>query len=195
MWRWIRNTLIVFSLLICAMSVFLFVRGFWHVDSATLEVPGYVEFRLLSVEQHLGVRWTRATSNVPPYRQSRWHCSYHSSPFDPHPLAPDWVRQLEYYADNSTDVAGVMWFAGEVDHTQHIAGAIAYEFCEFVIPLIYLIGLTAMPPLWRLFRGRRTSKRYRRKHGLCVDCGYNLRATADACPECGSAATPTPRVT
>jgi len=37
--------------------------------------------------------------------------------------------------------------------------------------------LCFMPPLYK--------RRRRRKRGMCVKCGYDLRGSSDRCPECG----------
>ena len=45
-----------------------------------------------------------------------------------------------------------------------------------------LFSIILLPPLVQSYRRRK-----RRKLGLCVKCGYDLRASKDRCPECGAA--------
>ncbi|MDB5293100.1 MAG: hypothetical protein JWL69_4341 [Phycisphaerales bacterium] len=55
---------------------------------------------------------------------------------------------------------------------------------QFALPLWALCVVTAMlPAAWVLGRLR---ARGRVRHGLCRVCGYDLRATPAACPECGT---------
>jgi hypothetical protein len=47
----------------------------------------------------------------------------------------------------------------------------------FFVPLMFLLGLSRKP--FRTY--------HRKKHGLCITCGYDLRGLTEArCPECGS---------
>jgi hypothetical protein len=51
------------------------------------------------------------------------------------------------------------------------------------VPFWFLTSISAFLPLAHVATTLRRS--HRRRHLLCVECGYDLRATPDRCPECG----------
>lgn len=58
---------------------------------------------------------------------------------------------------------------------------------NLAIPYWILISLSLVLPslfVWLAWRSRLESRR--QSHGLCPQCGYDLRATPDCCPECGA---------
>jgi hypothetical protein len=54
-------------------------------------------------------------------------------------------------------------------------------------PVLVLLGV--MPLAWVVSRVRARLRTARQRRGLCAACGYDLRATRDRCPECGTSVT------
>ena len=52
------------------------------------------------------------------------------------------------------------------------------------IPIWWVVVLTLMPPT--IAFDKRCRSRQKIRLGMCVVCGYDLRATPDRCPECGA---------
>ncbi|HEV2292424.1 MAG TPA: hypothetical protein VGR35_01130 [Tepidisphaeraceae bacterium] len=56
------------------------------------------------------------------------------------------------------------------------------------IPWWFIWLATAVPPTW-LWMSHRRHARWLRRSGRCPACGYDMRATPERCPECGTVPT------
>ena len=65
-----------------------------------------------------------------------------------------------------------------------------YPFCAATVPSWFLVLLTAWLPSRLLYRGLQQKRRL--ASGLCLRCGYDMRASADRCPECSTVVTQIP---
>jgi hypothetical protein len=65
-------------------------------------------------------------------------------------------------------------------------GGLKQTYFEMMLPHWFVILLCGILPLYDRLVERR--QRLRRQRGLCVQCGYDLRASPGRCPECGAAA-------
>lgn len=79
-----------------------------------------------------------------------------------------------YYAGPSfgTDVNGIVWMTG--------------SNWGFSIPHWFIALLCGIVPMrWLLIQLQRLRASRIAGQGTCINCGYDLRATPDRCPECG----------
>jgi hypothetical protein len=93
------------------------------------------------------------------------------------------ARQWGYGPGNIPYLFDVGGFALGMGPYAGIAGRTSYVFIAPVggLCLLALVPPTAWLHFWRLRRKRRRSK------DLCRNCGYDLRASPERCPECGTA--------
>jgi len=67
------------------------------------------------------------------------------------------------------------WFGGDI----HISPIVSIAFI-LAVAVVHLV-----PVIWLLSPGTRAAFERRAERGLCVRCGYDLRASENRCPECG----------
>jgi hypothetical protein len=147
-------------LLLCLATVALWVRSYWRLDLCfvTFGEGDYRWFRL----DHLRGQVLIDVGTTPDFFRSfpiDWR--FTTSPSTAKPSWPMFCFLHILYAGRSD------WTVGFPDWLACVLFAIA--------------------PTWWFFNPhRRRAKRHRL--GLCPSCGYDLRATPDRCPECGTAA-------
>jgi hypothetical protein len=83
-----------------------------------------------------------------------------------------WRKEWAWFAAGQNDINGLHVKA----HSRYLA-----------VPYWFLIGTSALASLPVLNSARRSRRvRRARRLGLCLNCGYDLRASPQRCPECGT---------
>jgi hypothetical protein len=149
------------SVLIAVSSIGLWIRSGFALDAALLTRGEDPLFALGIYRGSVGAAWER-------YR-------IHRSPRDPD------VLHLRLQSWSLTDADE---FMSGIDDDSEAKSFLGFRFVPgfmFFIPFwLILVSSLVLPLTWWL-RLRRSSAR-----GLCRNCNYDLRATPNRCPECGT---------
>ena len=192
----------VASLVLCVVTVGLWVRSYWRPESLA-----YID------DIHDGTNrqvWATDLADRPAWSRAMWHDEwrvisirgilwiYHDRS-DTSFRSGGWRAKGWHYSSgilhaHDARIVGPLWGGfsytrwgdGPPDMSQNWPN-VSWSYTRVVTFPHWLVALATMilPAYW-LYRARRA--RSSRRSGLCATCGYDLRATPDRCPECGSVA-------
>jgi hypothetical protein len=205
--RMIAWFIIALSLVFSVALVALWVRGYWASDYWTLaytwEVPTGGDLGLEWDERSAHVwsrrgrflfQWSNASGGQPDfllsedgeervevYRPTGWSFGTSHGPRSRSPLSgPAWPAWQNAW--------GLGWYpeSGSTDHWTEQSWSLILPDWLLVL-LCILPGLSlGLGPRWLRARHQRRCRRL----GLCPTCSYDLRASPERCPECGTTRTP-----
>jgi len=189
--RWAFNFAAALSALLFMATCTLWVRGHWKADSVGHRWPirsqgggGGGRGSASATRGAIFVEWETATGvNCTLTGHTDFETDFSSSrvPADASQKRYfDWLRPRTHHATGVWYGSDAFTSSGHFDngillwtHTWHI----------LVVPMALPAILTAVAPTaWAL----RIRRRRRPGAGHCIGCGYDLRATLDRCPECGT---------
>ena len=159
------------SLLLCAAACVMWVRSYHILDQVNFD-PGQ---HRNAVESGHGIVLVRiATGDRPtPGRRLMLHCTNDAR-----------TTWLLLPANDHRLPGGFYWDSGRVHGSDDIDKHVLYAYRSLFLPHWALVTAMAALPLYSLVARLR---RPTRAPGHCPSCGYDLRATPDRCPECGTA--------
>jgi hypothetical protein len=166
--RILFNTATVVSLLLCVATIVLWVRSYIAFDQ--------YQSRLTSVRLLVGIpRGSLMVVWTDP--QSPLHFDVPDTGYGTGPPVYDDLRELFH---PSVEFPGLTYV-----HAGATQPPFMMPFRAISVRMWLATTLFALAPVLRLYATlRRRSARHRIGH--CSHCGYDLRATPDRCPECGT---------
>jgi len=189
MCRWFGNFAGVLAVVGWIALVVLGIRSYWVHDSWGYERPvvpgekrwgGNVSSATGTVEAEW---WLRPDTGEAADRESHFA---HSANW----VKPDLAEARRDYARSlgGFQLCGVVLARREFDPRP--GGAVGSSMPQVVRNVIVPHWMLALgggiwPGVWWMGVRQRRLREYRKAHGLCVACGYDLRASEERCPECG----------
>jgi hypothetical protein len=161
--RILLNALTALSLILFAATVALWVRSYWWIDTAGVSHGNHI-IECSSIRGTMEFLWDTDRGHLF-VRPSLWK----SLRMDP--------RRYVYpiYHDGTPRFLGIEWVRMTIPTDEPNVIRV------LTVPHAWVCALALVPSLFGLIR-----RRARSKPGLCPICGYDLRATPERCPECGT---------
>jgi len=181
--RRLFNVLAAVSLVLCMATAAMWVRSEWYGDRMDCNFAGTCRLSIETVpggiSSLLDVLWD--DPNPPPrsigLNSTRW-----GSPVYTRPGSIMGRRQIGTVQP---------WILPWVHHgfaAWHKQWSSTHAQYAIALPLWFVVLVTLVLPLLATRAAIRRHRNARR--GRCARCGYDLRATPERCPECGSAVKP-----
>jgi hypothetical protein len=187
--RILFNALVLTSLLLCVTSVGFWVRSYRYHDDYRVLVRD--AGRVVDVTSLYGGLQVAKIENV--YnRDGAWGWTWDQG----------WVTSELKGSGSNSFRPGKDWQLGDGAGTErndqwlgfrlltgHYGTSASTPFWSIRVPLGFLsLCFAILPAYWMMGR----MMRRKRRPGRCIKCGYDLRATPDRCPECGTVPTAQP---
>jgi hypothetical protein len=190
--RWMLNALAVLSLLLCIATVALWARSEHQLDCFIRNIspglpsdsqPAYLLFTgpgVVDLAKEDPAQWNNIEWDGP-------ELQFWSGPRSSPPIvSPD--GKMTIYLDAppwkppTHEFAGFGWEGSAVAMGPNLTPTT----WRISLPLWFFALALSVFPLSRIVS--MTGHVRRRRAGFCAGCGYDLRATPDRCPECGTEA-------
>ena len=181
--RRVLNLLTAVSLLLCVAACGLWVGSYWRSCRVGCEMlrrpaPGVVASRqwlFVGEGGRVVFQWAWLEANTPLQNVEAPGLTASTAALPPEARTLRYVRESLYDLHVERQAGGPPAYPGR------------YQFRYGIVPGWVPVILASALPAWRL--RRRRQQRRRREARLCAGCGYDLRATPERCPECGSVPT------
>jgi hypothetical protein len=183
--RHLLTIVTVLSLLLCVATCLMWVRGYWWTDRAFWkradhlywiqswrgEVSVQVEASRLSAISGFGLEREREDTYDGNASSRLWDIRWVSFPAPPNKII------LRSWAG--------FWYCTLEAPTGILVAEVAAPSWSIAL------ATAALPLGWTIAQIRSSARSRRRQRlGLCATCGYDLHASVDRCPECGTTSGP-----
>jgi hypothetical protein len=179
--RWSFNGLALISLVFCIALILLWARGFWVQDYVSwLKINGrqseHIEATNAQGRLQLQVAYLEMSPLVEPKDKNGTSIDWWDLPSYPN------LALTTYHYTIKPSIAIGFWGFQFVRADSRDWEASQLRDYSITLPMPFILLCTGVcPAIWAWKSFRRTEK-----PGYCSKCGYDLRATPNLCPECGT---------